>query len=319
MPLLGRMLRLGRNTARKGSLPGPQPVGLLACAGEFPIVFAEKARQCGIPVVCLGIPGMADPILQTICHEFHWLNRLSLGFVIRKFRRGRVARWTMAGKFHKHWLFRPWRWVHFLPDWRMLRFYYSRRRRANNDDSLLLGLIGEFRAAGLECVSALDLCPELLVREGVLTHRKPTVAEQEDIAMGWSLAREMGRLDVGQSVMVGERAILAVEAIEGTDKAIERAGELCSRRGFVVVKLAKPEQDSRFDVPTVGKQTIETMHRAGARVLAIEAGETILLDEPGTIALADRYGISIASFRVPPIPRAGHRNWVAIFSECKWA
>ena len=128
----------------------------------------------------------------------------------------------MAGKFHKHWLYRPWRWLHFLPDWRMLRFYYSRRRRANNDDSLLLGLIAEFRAAGLDCLSALELCPELLVKEGVLTRRRPTPLEELDIATGWQLAREMGRLDIGQSVMISELAVLAVEAIEGTDRAIER-------------------------------------------------------------------------------------------------
>src|SRR5262245_10436352 len=300
MPLLSGWLGFGRKPTLAAT-SGPQPVGLLACAGRFPIVFAEKARQCGIPVVCLGISGMADPALKDICHEFHWLRRLSLGFVIRTLRRGGVSRWTMAGKFHKHWLYRPWRWLHFLPDWRMLRFYYSRRRRANNDDSLLLGLIAEFRAAGLDCVSALDLCPELLVREGGLTRRKPTAAEEEDIAMGWTLAREMGRLDVGQSVMISERAVLAVEAIEGTDRAIERAGELCSRSGFVVVKVAKPRQDRRFDVPTVGTQTIETMHRAGARVLAVEAGQTILLDEAETLALADRYGISIAALRQPPV------------------
>jgi DUF1009 family protein len=300
MVLLAKLLGIGgRQTVAEGM---PQPVGLLACAGRFPIVFAEKARECGIPVICLGVPGMADPALKTICHEFHWLRRLSLGFVIRTFRRGGVERWTMAGKFHKHWLYRPWRWLHFLPDWRMLRFYYSRRRRANNDDSLMLGLIAEFRAAGLDCVSALDLCPELLVREGILTRRRPTPAEERDIAMGWRLAREMGRLDIGQSVMIRERAVLAVEAIEGTDRAIERAGELCSRRGFVVVKVAKPEQDRRFDVPTVGVQTIETMHKAGARVLAIEAGQTILLDEAEMLALANQYGIAITSLRTPPEP-----------------
>lgn len=300
MVTLARVLGIGD---RKAAIrTGPQPVGLLACAGRFPIVFAEKARECGIPVVCLGVPGMADPVLKSLCHEFHWLRRLSLGFVIRAFHRGGVDRWTMAGKFHKHWLYRPWRWLHFLPDWRMLRFYYSRRRKANNDDSLLLGLIAEFRAAGLDCVSALDLCPELLVREGVLTRRRPTSAEVRDIAMGWQLAREMGRLDIGQSVMVRERAVLAVEAIEGTDRAIERAGDLCSRRGFVVVKVAKPEQDRRFDVPTVGKQTIETMYRAGARVLAVEAGQTILLDEAEVLALANQYGISIISLRAAPEP-----------------
>lgn len=272
-----------------------EPVGLLACAGRFPIVFAEKARACGIPVVCVGVAGMADPVLRDVCTEYHSLRRASLGFVFRAFRRGGVRRWTMAGKFHKHLLFRPWRLYHLLPDWRMARFFFFSRRRANNDDSLLLGLIDEFRSQNLECVSALDLCPELLVREGVLTRRRPTAAEERDIAFGWDLARKMGELDVGQSVMVRERAVIAVEAIEGTDKAILRAGELCGGSPFVVVKVAKPGQDRRFDVPTVGPQTIESMKAAGGRVLAIEAGKTILIDEPATLALADRYGITVAA------------------------
>lgn len=278
-----------------------EPVGLLACAGRFPIIFAEKAREAGIPVVCVGVKGMADPVLQEICTSFTWLGRASLGGVIRPFHRGGVRRWTMAGKFHKHLIiYHPWRWFRFIPDWRMVRFYFlNRKRKANNDDSLLLGLIAEMRAEGLECVSALDLCPELLVKEGVLTRRKPNTAELRDIEMGWHLAREMGRLDVGQSVMIRERAVLAVEAIEGTDSAIKRAGELCSHRGFVVVKVAKPEQDRRFDVPAVGTQTIETMRAAGATALAIEAGRTILLDEAATVALADRYGIAITSLIAP--------------------
>ena len=158
---------------------------------------------------------------------------------------------------------------------------------------LLLGVIAEFAADNLHFESALDLCPELLVRPGVLTRRPPNAREEADIAFGWELAKEMGRLDVGQSVAVKERAVLAVEAIEGTDRAILRAGELCRSGGFVVVKVAKPQQDMRFDVPTVGRDTIETMSRAGARVLAIEAGRTVLLDEAETLALADRYGIAI--------------------------
>jgi DUF1009 family protein len=281
--------------------PLREPVGLLACAGRFPVVFAEKARECGTPVVCIGLAGMADPVLRKLCPEFAWLRRLSLGRVIRTFRRHGVRRWAMAGKFEKRILFRPWRWLHFLPDWRLLRFWFLRRRRANNDDSLLLGLIDEFRRSGLECVSALDLCPELLVREGVLTQRRPSAAELKDIAFGWHLAREMGRLDVGQSVMVCDRAVLAVEAIEGTDQAIARAGDLCRAGGFVVVKVAKPEQDRRFDVPTVGTRTIESMRAAGATALAIEAGRTILLDEAATIELANRYKIAITSLIAPPV------------------
>lgn len=282
--------------ARRQSYPR-EPVGLLACAGRFPILFAEKAQECGIPVVCVGVAGMADPALKSLCAEYHSLRRASLGFLTRTFRRAGVRRWTMAGKFHKHLLYRPWRLLQLLPDWRMVRFYFFRRRKANNDDSLLLGLITEFRAQGLECVSALDLCPELLVKEGVLTRRSPTSTEDRDIAVGWALAREMGRLDIGQSVMIRERAVLAVEAIEGTDRAILRAGELSGGTGFVVVKVAKPGQDMRFDVPTVGQQTIESMRAAGARVLAIEAGKTILLDEAATVALADRYGIAIVARR----------------------
>lgn len=280
-------------------LGGAAAVGLLAGAGRFPIVFAEKARECGIPVVCVGVKGMADPALAEICQEFHWLRRMSLGFVLRSFRRGGVQRWTMAGKFHKHILFRPWLWLRLLPDWRMIQFWLSRKRSDNKDDSLLLGVIDLFRNEGFECASALDLCPELLVQAGVLTQRQPTAAEYRDIEFGWTLAKEMGRLDVGQSVMVRERAVLAVEAIEGTDLAIRRAGELCGRARFVVVKVSKPNQDMRFDVPTVGMDTIATMQQAGAKVLAIEAGKTIILDESQTIAAANRAGIAIVSLPEP--------------------
>jgi DUF1009 family protein len=280
------------------------PVGLLAGAGRFPIVFAEKARAVGVPVVCIGVAGMADPALAGVCDQFHWLRRMSLGFVLRKLRRGGVRQWTMAGKFHKHVLFRPRYLLHLLPDWRALRFWFFRRRPDNKDDTILHQLIDEFRAEGLDCVSALDLCPELLVREGVLTRRSPTKSEEEDARFGWVAAKKMGELDVGQSVMVRNMAVLAVEAIEGTDRAISRAGELCGGAGFVVVKVAKPQQDMRFDVPTVGTATIEAMHRAGGRVLAIEAGRTILLDEAETVALADRHGIAIVALMdVPDFPR----------------
>jgi len=276
--------------------PSREPVGLIAGAGRFPIVFAEKAREVGIPVVCVGVAGMADPYLKTICHRFHWLSRLSLGFILRSFRNGGVRQWTMAGKYHKQLLFRPWRYFQLIPDWRILRFWLHRHRGDRRDDSLLLGLIREFRDEGFDCVSALDLCPELLVREGVLTRRKPTSSEEQDIRFGWKMARELGRLDIGQSVMVRENNVLAVEAIEGTDQAILRAGTLCGRSAFVVVKVAKPQQDMRFDVPTVGTMTIETMKQAGAKVLAIEAGRTILLDEVQTIARADELGLTLVAY-----------------------
>ena len=206
----------------------------------------------------------------------------------------------MAGKVPKADLMhRPWKFVH--PAARPAdppRWYFG-RRRDNRDDSILLSVIDEFAADGLRFESALTLCPELLVRPGVLTRRPPTAGEEADIAFGWELAREMGRLDVGQSVAVKERAVLAVEAIEGTDRAILRAGELCRAGGFTVVKVAKPQQDLRFDVPTVGRTTVEMLHKAGGRVLAVEADRTIFLDRAETVALADRYGMTIVALAVP--------------------
>ena len=153
-------------------------------------------------------------------------------------------------------------------------------RRQSRRQSSCSRMIAEFERDGMTFASALDFCPELLVKEGILTRRAPTSAEQKDIEFGWTLAKEMGRLDVGQSVAVKEKAALAVEAIEGTDRCIERAGQLCRAGGWTLVKVAKPQQDMRFDVPTIGVTTIENLHKAGARVLAIEAGKTICSTSP---------------------------------------
>ncbi len=274
--------------------PG-EPVGLLAGSGRFPVLVAEKARGLGISIVCVGVRDEAPPHLAELVDRFYWAGVARLGRMIRCFKRAGVRRAVMAGKIRKSVMHTRWRMLRLWPDWRTLSFWFRRRRRDNKDDSLLLGIIDEFAADGIRFESALDLCPELLVKAGVLTRRAPSTREEADIAFGWELAREMGRLDVGQSVAVRERAVLAVEAIEGTDRAIARAGELCPRGGFVVVKVAKPQQDMRFDVPTVGCSTIATLHRAGGRVLAIEAGKTIIIDQDETVALADRHGITIVA------------------------
>ncbi|HEY7308572.1 MAG TPA: UDP-2,3-diacylglucosamine diphosphatase LpxI [Gemmataceae bacterium] len=273
-----------------------RPIGLLAGWGRFPIAFAAKARSLGLPVVCVAIRGEASPELAPLVRRFYWTAPLRIGRMIRSFKREGVEQIVMAGKVHKaNLMHRPWKLLTLLPDWRTVCWWYFRGRRDNRDDTLLLSVIDEFGRDGLRFESALTLCPELLVKPGVLTRRAPTAREEQDIAFGWELAREMGRLDVGQSVAVKERAVLAIEAIEGTDRAILRAGELCRAGGFVVVKVAKPQQDMRFDVPTVGCQTIESLRRAGGRVLAIEAGKTILLDRAETLALADRYGITLVA------------------------
>jgi hypothetical protein len=273
---------------------GDEPVGLLAGAGRFPIAFATKARESGLRVVGIGILDHADPVLASLCWRYHEVGPFQMGRMIHHVKAAGARQVVMAGKLHKaDLMYRPWRWLHWLPDWRTLSWYYFRHRRDNKDDTVLLSVIEEWGRDGLSFASALDLCPELLVKPGVLTRRAPTAAEQADIDFGWTLAKAMGGLDVGQSVMIKDKVAVAVEAIEGTDRAIARAGELCRKGGFTVVKVAKPSQDMRFDVPTVGTQTIENLARAGGKVLAIEADRTIVLDQPETVALADKLGVSI--------------------------
>ena len=210
-------------------------VGLLAGGGSFPIHFAESARRAGIQVACVAIRDHADAALASACDEIAWIGLGRLGRMIRLFRRWGVERVVMAGKIHKaKVMYDPWRWWNLLPDWRFLRMWFLGRRPDNRDDSVLLAVIDEFRKDGLLFASALEICPDLLAPEGTLSRRAPSACQLADIVFGWDLAREMGRLDVGQAVAIKERSAIAIEAVEGTDRMIERSGQLCPAGGFVV-------------------------------------------------------------------------------------
>jgi UDP-2,3-diacylglucosamine hydrolase len=276
-------------------------IGLVAGWGRFPVHFAREARRQGYSVQCVAISGMASEELLELCDRVQWVPMAQLGRAIRFLKRRRVTEAVMAGKVDKKKLFDPLRWFRLLPDWRTACMWFRHCRRDKKDDTLLLAVIREFEKDGVRFRSALDYCPELLVKHGFLTRRQPTAAQWKDIRFGWEMAKEMGRLDIGQTVVVHDTAVIAVEAIEGTDECIRRAGALCRRGGLTVVKVAKPQQDMRFDVPTIGTQTLQTMRESGVRVLAIEAGMTILLDEPEVVALADKLGISIVSLNADEI------------------
>ena len=270
-------------------------IGLLAGSGQFPVEFAQAAAREGHEIACLGIAGMAPPVLATICHSFRPIPLARIGLAIRHFKKRGIDRAVMAGKIEKRLLFDPFRILRLMPDWRTVHMWYHYARENRKDDTILLAVIREFARDGITFESALDFAPELLVNHGFLTRRRPTAAQWADIRFGWEIAKEMGRLDVGQSIVVNDMAVIAVEAVEGTDECIQRAGALCRRGGFTVVKVAKPQQDMRFDVPTVGLTTLQTMHAAGGRVLAIESDRTIVLDRDEFVQLADRLGIAIVA------------------------
>jgi DUF1009 family protein len=288
---------LTRVTRLTGTKSTDRSIGLIAGSGRFPVLFAETARDEGYDVACVGIRYEASAELRTLCASFEMIGVSRLGGMIRSFKRRGVKRIVMAGKVTKSVMYTPLRIVRLCPDLRMIRFWCRTLRGDHRDDSILLAFIAEFERDGMTFDSALNYCPELLVKDGVLTRRAPSAEELEDIEFGWMLAKEMGRLDVGQSVAIKEQAALAVEAIEGTDRCIERAGQLCRAGGWTLVKVAKPEQDMRFDVPTIGLSTIENLHRARARVLALEADRTIVIDQPLVVELADKYGMTIVALR----------------------
>lgn len=273
-----------------------EPIGLLAAWGNLPLAIAETLRRQGRRVVCMAIRDHADPALFDVCDACAWMGVARFGRAVRFFRSHGVRQATMAGKFHKVALYRPGLVLRHFPDLAFLREFYPffvTMSRDRNDDSLLGAICAAFARHGVQFGPATDFAPDLLADPGVPTRRKPTAREWNDVAFGWKMAKEMGRLDIGQSVAVKDRAVLAVEAIEGTDRCITRAGELCPVGGFTVVKTAKPQQDMRFDVPTIGRQTMENLIAAGGKCLAVEAGMTILLEEEDVLRLANRAGVAI--------------------------
>jgi DUF1009 family protein len=230
----------------------------------------------------------------------------TVGGAIRRFRKSGVRRAVMAGKIHKVMFYRPRWWLRHRPDWTAVRTFYRHflsGSRDRKDDSLLSALVAAYAAAGISFQPATDFAPELLVSSGNVSGLSVSARQLRDVDFGWQLAKHMGGLDVGQTVCVKDQAVLAVEAIEGTDLCIRRAGELCRQGGFTVVKVAKPQQDMRFDVPTVGVSTLETIAAAGGRVLAIEAGRTILLDAEEFHATARRLKIAVVALDAATVGR----------------
>ncbi|NBU41275.1 MAG: LpxI family protein [Planctomycetia bacterium] len=276
-----------------------ETIGILAGWGRYPVMVAEAVRRHGGRTAILAIRDHADADLEALADVYGTVGVAEIGGAIAFFRRHNARRATMAGKIHKARLFARHAWLRHLPDLRGIRTFWPHfvsRRRDNRDDSLLGAIAAAFDADGVRICPATDFAPELLATPGVLAGPALSPPQEADVVFGWRLAKELGRHDIGQTVVVRNRAPLALEAIEGTDACIRRAGGLCPAGGMVVVKVAKPQQDLRFDMPTIGTGTLESLAAAGAAVLAIEAGRTILVDAPDLACRARAAGITIASF-----------------------
>lgn len=276
-----------------------KPVGLIAGWGSFPVEVAERIIAGGRPVCCVAITDHASRELETLCDHVKWSGVGKIGAHIRYFKKHGVGQVTMAGKlFKSELLFQGSVWIKHCPDLTAIRTFgpcLLGRRPDSRDDSLLLAVTNTYQKHSLEICPATDFAPELLVNEGLLAGKPLSEKQSRDADFGWQVAKQMGGMDIGQSITIKDSTVLAVEAVEGTDQCISRTGELCRRGGWMLVKVSKPNQDMRFDVPTIGPQTVENVAKAGGSAIVVEAEKTILVERERTFELAQQHGVSIVA------------------------
>jgi UDP-2,3-diacylglucosamine hydrolase len=277
----------------------PQPLGLIAGEGVFPLLVARGAKAAGRPVVCVGIRDNAWPELAAEVDRFAWATIVRPGRWISLLRAGGCSEAILVGRIQKAQMYDPFRIIRQLPDWRALRLWYGTLRRDKRPGTVLRAMIDELGSAGITLIDSTQYCREHLAEPGVMTHRQPTDGQWDDIHYAWELGSTLSRLDIGQSIAVLHRDVIAVEALEGTDAMIQRAGQLCKSGGWVLIKVSNTHRDMRVDVPTVGVTTIEKLHAAGASCVVLEPQKTILLEKPKVLELADRYKIAVVGYEVP--------------------
>ncbi len=280
-------------------------LGLIAGNGRFPFLLLEAARAHGLHVVVAAIKEETDPEMDARAAadpgiRVHWLSLGELSRLIETFHREGVSKAVMAGQVKHKQIFSSIR-----PDWRLAKLLLSLRTR--NTDMLLGAVAKVLGDEGIELISSTSYLEPLLAAPGTLTSRRPTEEEERDIAYGREVARAISAYDIGQTVVIASQACVAIEAMEGTDAAIERAGAILRTlegeastldRALTVVKVAKPKQDMRFDVPVIGIKTIETMRQAHATCLALEAGRTLIFDRDKVLAAADSSGIAVVALEI---------------------
>lgn len=272
-------------------------VGLIAGQGRLPFLVADGARRAGLRVICVGLADNVEPALAEHTGVFCTVPLARVGSWIRELKKHGVTTTIMVGRVAKRRIYTPWRIVRYLPDWRAIRIWYWRLRgKDKRNDTVLCALADELASGEIYLENSIMYCKEHLATEGVMTACQPGPFVKADIEFGWEIVSKLGGLDIGQAIAVKEREVIAVEAIEGTAKMIERAGQLCPKGNWTLIKAAKPNQDMRFDVPCVGADTISSLAENGGKCLVLQKDNVVIIDKPETIELANRLGIAIVGY-----------------------
>ena len=260
-------------------------LGLIAGNGAFPMIFAQNARRLGYSITAVAHTEETDPELEQIVDHIHWIKLGQFGRLIKVLKDGGITKAVMIGGIKKTHLFSKIR-----PDIRGLALL--RRVVERKDDVLLCAIAADLEGEGIEIVESTFGLTDVLADEGVLTSRKPKATEKADISYGWDIVKEIGRMDIGQCLVVKDKVVVGVETVEGTDTTIERGGRL-AKSGASVIKRSKPQQDLRFDLPTVGPHTVNVMREVGATALALEAGKCVMLNKSIMLRAANNAGITV--------------------------
>jgi len=274
----------------------PEPLGLIAGEGVFPLLVARGARSAGRRVVCAALADSAWPELRHECDEFKWVGILRLGQWIRYLRRAGCREAIMVGRVEKTRMYRRFRYLRYLPDLRTLRLWMTRLRHDHRPYAVLRSLTDELAASGITLIDSTRYTTDHLAAPGVMTRRQPDDHLWADIRFGFDLCKQISRLDIGQSIAVLRKDVIAVEAIEGTNAMIERAGQLCRSGGWTLVKVGNSALDMRSDVPTIGLTTIDKLAASRCACVVMEPGRTMLLEKPKVLEAAERHGIIIVGY-----------------------
>ena len=269
------------------------PIGLIAGEGMFPVLVARGAKAHGRRVICAALRGIAITQLKQEVDVFAQVGLLRLGQWIRVLKQNNCTQAIMVGRVGKAGMYAKWRYLQYIPDLRTTRLWLTKLRFDKRDHAVLEAVAQELASEGITLIDSTTFTQDQLASAGLMTENSPTAKQLADIEFGWELCKTISRLDIGQALAVLDKDVIAVEAIEGTDRMIERAGQYCRTPGWTLIKVANAKQDMRMDVPTVGVQTIEKLRSAGAGCLVLEAGKTIMVEKEKVLAAAQKWGIAV--------------------------